>query len=128
MNIFSSSTKASPSEETHGFQCRMKAFRQIVQGEWSDKRFHVGDRTDSLLVAIGPVETQSAAPVMQYECHWLFANHFIHEGVDVAGMAGKAVSVGVGVGRNLVRVAHADEVRGNQSAAGCLDLRQNVSP
>jgi hypothetical protein len=45
-----------------------------------------------------------------------------------AGMAGKAVSVGFGVGRNLVRVAHADEVRSNQSAAGCLNMTQNVSP
>jgi hypothetical protein len=39
-----------------------------------------------------------------------------------------ATEVGFGVGRNLVRVGHADEVRGNQSAAGCLDMRQNVSP
>jgi hypothetical protein len=65
---------------------------------------------------------------MQYQCHWLYAYHLIHEGGDVASMAGKAVSVGFGVGWNLARVAHADEVRGNQPAAGRLDIRQNVSP
>ena len=74
----------------------------------------------------------------------LLSDHLIDEGVKVADVAREAVAdmareavadvareavaVGLGAGRDLVRVAHADEIRRDQPAAGGLDVRQDTSP
>jgi hypothetical protein len=65
---------------------------------------------------------------VQDERQRLSPDHLVDEGVEVAGVAREAVAVGLGVGRNLVRVAHADEIRRDQPAAGGLDVRQDASP
>ena len=79
-------------------------------------------------MTIRPVEAQGPSPVVQDERQWLRSDHLIDKGVDVTGVAREAVAVRLGAGRDLVRVAHADEIRGDQPAAGVLDVRQDTSP
>jgi hypothetical protein len=55
---------------------------------------------------------------VQDERQRLRSGHLIDEGVKVAGVAREAVAIGLGASRNLVRVAHADEIRRDQPAAG----------
>src|SRR5260221_6389488 len=79
-------------------------------------------------MAVRPVEAQGPSPVVQDERQRLSSDHLIDKGVKVAGVAREAVAVRLGAGRDLVRVAHADEIRFDQPAAGGLDLRQGTSP
>src|SRR6266849_10835642 len=79
-------------------------------------------------MTIRPVEAQGPSPVVQDERQWLRSDHLIDKGVNVTGVAREAVAVPLGAGRDLVRVAHADEIRGNQPAARGLDVRQDTSP
>ena len=51
------------------------------------------------------------------------SDHLIDKGVNVTGVAREAVAVRLGAGRDLVRVAHADEIRHDQPAAGSLDVQ-----
>src|SRR5690348_10663820 len=79
-------------------------------------------------MTIRPIEAQGPSPVVQDERQWLRSDHLIDKGVKVAGVAREAVTVRLGAGRNLVRVAHADEIRGDQPAAGVVHVRQDTSP
>ena len=79
-------------------------------------------------MAARPVEAQGASPVVQDERQRLGSCHLIDEGVKVAGVAREAVTVGLGAGRDLVRVPHADELRRDQPAGGGLNVRQDASP
>src|SRR6266852_9741839 len=113
---------------THGLQRRTEAFWQILQGERSNERLHISYRANALLMTIRPVEAQGPSPVVQDERQWLRSDHLIDKGVNVTGVAREAVAVRLGAGRDLVRVAHADEIRGDQPAAGVADVRQDTSP
>jgi hypothetical protein len=106
----------------------MEAFWQILQGERRNERLHISYRVDALLMAVRPVEAQGPSPVVQDERQRFRSDHLIDKGVKVAGVAREAVAVGLRAGRDLVRVAHADEIRRDQPAAGGLDVRQDTSP
>ena len=106
----------------------MEAFRQILQGERRNERLHIGYRADALLMAIRPVEAQGPSPVVQDERQRLRSDHLIKEGIKVAGVAHEAVAIRLGAGRDLVGVAHADEIRRDQPAVGGLEVRQDASP
>jgi hypothetical protein len=73
-------------------------------------------------------EAQGPSPIVQDERQRLRFDHLIDEGVKVAGVAREAVAIRLGAGRDLVRVAHADEIRRDQPAVGRLDVRQDTSP
>src|SRR5260221_2156778 len=106
----------------------MESFWQYLQGKRLNERLHILYRADGLLMAVRTVEAQGPSPVVQDERQRLSSDHLIDKGVKVAGVAREAVAVGLRAGRDLVRVAHADEIRRDQPAAGGLDVRQDTSP
>ena len=108
---------------------RNRSFSQhTIQGERRNERLHIGYRADALRVAARPVETQGPSPVVQNERQRLRPDHLVDKGVEVASVASEAVAVRLGAGRDLVRVAHADEVGRDQPAAGGFHVRQDTSP
>jgi len=78
-------------------------------------------------MAVRPVQAQGPSPVVQDERQWLRSDHLIDKGVNVTGVAREAVAARLGAGRDLVRVAHADEIRRDQPAARGPRLATNRS-
>ncbi len=77
-----------------------------------DDRLHVGDRANAVGVTPGPVEAERAAPVVQHEDDVLGGAEGFQQPVEELAVAHERVSLLV-VRRELVRVAHADEIRGD---------------
>jgi hypothetical protein len=66
-------------------------------------------------MAVGPVEAEGRAPVMDDEGDPLAHIQGIEQGVEVAAVLDEAIRAGPAV-RQLVGVAHADEVGGHTAA------------
>src|SRR5258708_26712120 len=77
-------------------------------------------------MAVGPVEAKGRAPGMDDEGDALAHIQGVEQGVEVAAMLDEAIRTGATV-RQLVGVAHADQVRGD-AAALWLQVRQHVAP
>src|SRR5215469_12778997 len=89
-------------------------------------RLHIRDTLYSLAVAVAPVEAEGRTPVMDNEGDPLVYIQVLEQGVEVATVFDEAIRSGAAV-RQLVGVAHADQVRGD-AAASSLQVRQHVAP
>ena len=98
----------------------------VVPALRSHDRFHVRDTLHGLAVAVGPVEPEGRAPVMDNEGDPLVHMKGLEQGVEVAAVLDEAIRAGATV-RQLVGVAHADQV-GGDAAASRLQMRQDISP
>ena len=78
-------------------------------------RLHERDTLHGLAVAIGPVEAEGRAPVMDDQGDPLVHIQGLEQGVEVAAVLDEAIRAGATVGQ-LVRVAHADQVGGDAAA------------
>src|SRR5881409_945715 len=78
-------------------------------------RLHVRDTLQGLAVAVGPVEAEGRAPVMDDEGDPLVHIQGLEQGVEVAAVLDAAIRAG-GTVRQLIGVAHADQVGGDASA------------
>src|SRR5262249_4939657 len=78
-------------------------------------RFHVGDTLHGLAMAVGPIETEGRAPVMDHEGDPLAHIQRLEQGIEVASVLDKVIRAGATV-RQLVGVAHADQVGGDAAA------------
>src|SRR5205823_3411066 len=79
-------------------------------------RLHVRDTLQGLAVAVGPVEAEGRAPVMDDEGDPLVHIQGLEQGVEVAAVLDEAIRAGATV-RQLVGVAHADQVGGDAAAS-----------
>src|SRR5882762_9374429 len=77
-------------------------------------------------MAVGPVEAEGRAPVMDDERDPLAHIQGLEQGVEVAAVLDEAIRAEATV-RQLVGVAHADQV-GGYAAAEYLQVRQHVAP
>src|SRR5262245_32092717 len=98
----------------------------VVPALRSHDRLHERDALHGLAVAVGPIEAEGRAPVMNDEGDPLAHIQGIEQGVEVAAVLDEAVRAGATV-RKLVGVAHADEV-GGDAAALWLQVRHHVAP
>src|SRR5262249_18280949 len=89
-------------------------------------RFHVRDTLHCLAVAVGPVEAESRAPIVDAEGDPLVPIQGLEQGVEVAAVLDESIRAGAAV-RQLLGVAHADQV-GGDAAAYWLKVRQDVAP
>ena len=88
----------------------------VVPGpDRSDERLHVGDAADGCGMPVRPVEPQRGAPVVQDEDDPLTNADGLQEGLEVRPVLDEPVRAGSAV-RELVRVAHPDQVRGDAAA------------
>jgi hypothetical protein len=78
-------------------------------------RLHERNALNSLAVAVGPVEPERRAPVMDNQGDPLPHVEGFEQGVEVAPMLDKAIRAGAAI-RRLVRIAHADQVRRDAAA------------
>src|SRR6266853_4015141 len=78
------------------------------------------------MLAVGPVKAESRASVMDDEGDPLAHIQGLEQGVEVAAVLDEAIRAGATV-RQLVGVAHADQV-GGDTAASWLQVRQHVAP
>jgi hypothetical protein len=86
-------------------------------------RLHVSDALDRARVTAGPAEPESAAPVVQDQCHPLDGADLVEERVQVSAVVDEPVRPI----QSGVRVAHADQV-GCDAATQRLDVRNHVAP
>src|SRR3989442_5860775 len=89
-------------------------------------RLHERDALHGLAVAVGPVEAEGRAPVMDDEGDPLAHIQGLEQGVEVAAVLDEAIRAGAAV-RQLVGVSHAYQV-GGDAAASWLQVRQHVAP
>src|SRR5262249_29257453 len=98
----------------------------VVPALRTHDRLHVRDTFHRLAVAVGPIEAEGRAPVMDDEGDALVHIEGLEQGVEVAAVLDEAIRAGAAVGQ-LVGVAHADQV-GGDAAAWWLQVRQHVAP
>ncbi len=85
-------------------------------------RLHERDSLQGLAVAVGPVEAESRAPVMDDEGDPLAHIQGVEQGVEVAAVLYEAIRAGSTI-TQFVGVAHADQVGGD-----AVQVRQHVAP
>src|SRR5215467_1388525 len=89
-------------------------------------RFHIRDTLNGLAVAVSPVKAEGRTPVMNDEGDPLTHIQDLEQGIEVAAVLDEAIRAGATV-RQLVGVAHADQV-GGDAAAEWLQVWQYVAP
>src|SRR5262245_28522831 len=77
-------------------------------------------------MAVGPIEGEGRAPVMDHEGDPLVHIQGLEQGVEVAAVLDETIRAGATI-RQLIGVPHADQIGGN-AAASCLQVRQHVAP
>src|SRR5258707_10752398 len=109
-----------------GLEDRADGLGHLVPREWPHGGLHVCKTLHRVAVAVSPVEAEGRSPVVDDEGDPLMHTECREQGVDVAAVLNKGVRAGA-AGRELVGVAHADEV-GRDTVPALLEVRDHIAP
>src|SRR5262244_809066 len=98
----------------------------VGPSERCDDRFHVNDALHSVAVLVGPVETHCRAPVMEHQDNLVAQADLFPQCKQIAALFGICVTLWTGV-LELVRIAHADQIAGDQATQPFAE-RHDVAP
>src|SRR5258706_15620359 len=109
-----------------GLEDRAEGLGHLVPREWPHQGLQVCKTLPRVAVAVSPVEAEGRSPVVDDEGDPFMHTECREQGVEVAAVLNKGVRAGA-AGRELVGVAHADEV-GRDTVPELLEVRDHIAP